>query len=218
MKVQRKLKTIPEVETEFNIIIECDKKSTNGLTIYQMYEFIASSIETSIQSAGLDSGRGLWNGFLGKYKLAKLLSKGTYTKSNQIFGFPSKAESGDEKSAETRLKTAFTAFQLHSGPFGQHPVYGDLDKMQWEKIHSIVSGFLFSHIELRGDEKIRFFKEKEAGREKFAQDKESQRNNSQGRDRTDRDGNPIRNNNNRRWKNKKKNNYKGNSNEGGGTK
>jgi hypothetical protein len=217
MKAPLKLKNIAEVESELNIIISCQRRPKFDLTIYQIFEFIASNIEASIQNAGLKSSVGIWNTFLGKYKFAKLTASGLYTKANQIAGFPSKVEAGDEKSGENRLKTALTAFKLHSGPFGGHPVYGDLDKKQWEKVISILSGFMFGYIELEGDEKLRFFKEKEAKREKFEQVKQDQRETSYTKESNSRDGSHPKSNN-RRWKNKKKNNYKGNRNQGSGPK
>ncbi len=219
MKAQIKLKDISEVEAELGIITACNHRPKYDLTVFQIYEFISLSIESSIQNAGSKSAVGFWNKFLGRYKFAKLLSSGNYTRANQISGFPMKVEAGDEKSAETRLKTALTAFKLHTGPFGEHPVYGDLDKKQWERVISILSSFLFSYIELEGDEKVRFLKDKEAKREKFEQGKQDRRENQYLKDASNsREGNPHKNNN-RRWKNKKKNNYRGNKNQGsGGTK
>jgi|JI10StandDraft_1071094.scaffolds.fasta_scaffold231197_2 hypothetical protein len=216
MKNQIKLRNISEVEAELNIIISCQRKPKFDITIFQIFEFISTSIESSIQGAGLKSTVGFWNRFLGKYKFAKLISSGSYTKVNQISGFPTKSESGDEKSAETRLKTALTAFKLHSGPFGEHPVYGDLDKKQWERVISLLSSYLFGYIQLEGDEKLRYLKEKEAKREKFEQIKHDQREVKYNKENIpSREGSNPKNNN-RRWKNKKKNHYKGNRNQGGG--
>jgi hypothetical protein len=215
MKVPLKLKNISEVEAELNIIISCQHKPKYDLSVFQVYEFIAASIESSIQNAGLKSSVGIWNKFLGRYKFAKLISSGSYTKASQIAGFPNRTETGEEKSAETRLKTALTAFKLHSGPFGEHPIYGNLDKKQWERVISILSAFLFGYIDLEGDEKLRFFKEKEAKREKFEQVKQDQRESLYTKDHGAREGSHPKGNN-RRWKNKKKNNYKGNKNQGGG--
>ena len=143
MKPPLKLKNISEVEAELNIIILSQHRPKYDLTVFQIFEFLSLNIESSIQSAGLKNTVGFWNRFLGKYKFAKLISSGNYSKANQISGFPSKPEQGDEKSAETRLKTALTAFKLHSGPFGEHPVYGVLDKKQWERVLSLLSSFLF---------------------------------------------------------------------------
>ncbi len=217
MKNTIKLRNLDEVEKELNIITACKKSQKYDLTIYQIFDFLATSIETSIQSAGLKSAVGVWNKFVGKYKYAKLISSGTYTKANQIFGFPNKIETGDDKSSEIRLKTAITAFRLHSGPFGEHPIYGELDKKQWEREISILCGFLFGYLELEGDERLRFNKEKEAKKEKFEQIKQEQRENSYKKSaQQGREGAANKNqNNNRRWKNKKKNNFKGNKNQGG---
>ncbi|MDZ4726355.1 MAG: DUF1569 domain-containing protein [Leptospira sp.] len=218
MKTQQKLRTITDVEYELSIITSCQKRSKMDLSIFQIFDFIGSFIESSIQSAGLKSSVGIWNRFIGKYKFAKLMSIGVYTKATQINGFPNKSESGDEKYAENRLKTALTAFKLHSGPFGEHPVYGELDKKQWERVISILSGFLFSYIELEGDEKLRFYKEKESQREKHEQKKQDKRESTYLKEKGPRDGNQPNRNQNRNWKNKKKNHYKGNKNQGGGPK
>ncbi len=216
MKNPLKLRNISDVEDELNIIISCQHRPKYDLSIFQIFEFISSNIEYSIQNAGSKSSVGFWNRFVGKYKFAKLVSSGNYTKANQIMGFPNKVETGDLRSAETRLKTALTAFKLHSGPFGEHPVYGALDKKQWEKILSILSSFLFGYIELEGDEKLRYLKDKEAKREKVEQVKQDIRENQYLKEASgSRDGNQHKNNN-RRWKNKKKSNYKGNKNHGGG--
>ncbi|WP_411821397.1 DUF1569 domain-containing protein [Leptospira sp. 'Mane'] len=212
MKTPLKFKQLGDVENELGIILACDRKPKYDLTIFQIFDFVSAQIESSIQSATNSNHAGLFARFMGKYKFAKLLTSGSFTKANQIFGFPQKKESGDEKISETRLKTAITAFKLHSGPFGFHPVYGDLDKKQWEKFHSILAGFLFGYISLEGDEKIRFFKEKEAKREKFAQDKiESQHSKHREVKEGQNNHNP-----NRKWKSRKRNNYKGNKNGGKG--
>ncbi|TGN19704.1 DUF1569 domain-containing protein [Leptospira idonii] len=221
-----KLKQLKDVENELSIILACERKPKYDLSIFQILEFIAEAIETSIQSAGNKSSAGALKRFVGKYKLAKLLSKGAYTRASQINGFPTKMETGDDKSAETRLKTALTAFKLHSGPFGAHPVYGDLDKKQWEKVHSILASFLFGYIKLEGDEKIRFIKEKEAKREKFANEKRDTKKhqhqhqhhpNPKEKENKEGGGQHHHHNQNKKWKNKKRH-YKGNKNNGGGNK
>lgn len=216
MKSVLKLKTIDDIERELSIIISCEKKQKSDITLSQVFDFLAESIELSIQGVGYTTKRTTINKLLGKYKFAKLISKGYYTKTNQIPGFPQK-DLGDVDSAQLRLKTALTAFKLHSGPFSEHPVFGELDKKQWEKIHGILASFLFGYIQLFGDEKLRFTRERENKKERNFSDKKQHHNHQQKKKGERGDSKPS-GHNSRKWKNKKKSHYKGNKNQGGGPK
>ncbi|XDD48462.1 DUF1569 domain-containing protein [Leptospira sp. WS39.C2] len=216
MKSILKLKTIDDIEKELSIIISCEKKQKADITLSQIFDFLAESIELSIQGVGFKTKRSAVNKLLGKYKFAKLISKGHYTKTNQIPGFPPK-DLGDPDSAQLRLKTSLTAFKLHSGPFADHPVFGDLDKKQWEKIHGILASFLFSYIQLFGDEKLRFIKDRENKKDRNFSDKRQNQNHNQKKKEERGDSKPS-GHNSRKWKNKKKSHYKGNKNQGGGLK
>ncbi|EMY59843.1 DUF1569 domain-containing protein [Leptospira terpstrae] len=211
MKSILKLKTIEDIDRELSIIIACEKKQKADISLSQVYDFLAESIELSIQRIGSTNKRNTINKLLGKYKYAKLLSKGNYTKANQIPGFPPK-DLGDADSALLRLKTSLTAFRLHSGPFAEHSVFGELDKKQWERIHAILAVFLFGYIQLYGDEKLRFAKEREQRKEKSFTEK---KHNHPQKKKDDRDIKPS-GHNSRKWKNKKKPHHKGNKNQGGG--
>ncbi|TGK92845.1 DUF1569 domain-containing protein [Leptospira brenneri] len=215
MKLTLKLKTIDDIERELSIIVACEKKQKADVTLTQVYDFLAESIELSIQRIGVASKRSTVNKLLGKYKFAKLISKGAYTKASQIPGFPSK-DLGDTESALLRLKTSLTAFKLHSGPFAEHSVFGELDKKQWERIHGILAMFLFGYIQLYGDEKLRFAKERELKKEKAFADKKHHHHHQQQKKKDDHDTKPS-GHNNRKWKNKKKTHHKGNKNQGGGS-
>ncbi|EKJ85990.1 uncharacterized protein DUF1569 [Leptospira meyeri] len=210
MKSILKLKTIDDIERELSIIVACEKKQKADISLSQIYDFLAESIELSIQRIGSSNKRNTINKLLGKYKFAKLISKGNYTKANQIPGFPPK-DLGDADSALLRLKTSLTAFKLHSGPFAEHSVFGELDKKQWERVHGILAIFLFGYIQLFGDEKLRFAKDREQRKEKaFSEKKHHQPQ----KKKDDRDSKPN-GHNNRKWKNKKKSHHKGNKNQGG---
>ncbi|MCW7490534.1 DUF1569 domain-containing protein [Leptospira meyeri] len=210
MKSILKLKTIDDIERELSIIVACEKKQKADISLSQIYDFLAESIELSIQRIGSTNKRNTINKLLGKYKFAKLISKGNYTKANQIPGFPPK-DLGDADSALLRLKTSLTAFKLHSGPFAEHSVFGELDKKQWERVHGILAIFLFGYIQLFGDEKLRFAKDREQRKEKaFSEKKHHQPQ----KKKDDRDSKPN-GHNNRKWKNKKKSHHKGNKNQGG---
>ncbi|MCG6142347.1 DUF1569 domain-containing protein [Leptospira bourretii] len=210
MKSILKLKTIDDIERELSIIVACEKKQKADISLSQIYDFLAESIELSIQRIGSTNKRNTINKLLGKYKFAKLISKGNYTKANQIPGFPPK-DLGDADSALLRLKTSLTAFKLHSGPFAEHSVFGELDKKQWERIHGILAVFLFGYIQLFGDEKLRFAKDREQRKEKTFSEK---KHNHPQKKKDDRDSKPN-GHNNRKWKNKKKSHHKGNKNQGG---
>ncbi|PJZ83344.1 DUF1569 domain-containing protein [Leptospira harrisiae] len=210
MKSILKLKTIDDIERELSIIVACEKKQKADISLSQVYDFLAESIELSIQRIGTTSKRNTINKLLGKYKFAKLISKGNYTKANQIPGFPSK-DLGDADSALLRLKTSLTAFKLHSGPFAEHSVFGELDKKQWERVHGILAVFLFGYIQLFGDEKLRFVKDREQRKEKSFSEK---KHHHPQKKKEDRDTKPN-GHNNRKWKNKKKPHHKGNKNQGG---
>lgn len=212
MKSTLKLKTIDDIERELSIIIACEKKQNADISLSQVYDFLAESIELSIQRIGSTNKRNTINKILGKYKFAKLLSKGSYTKANQIPGFPPK-DLGDPDSALLRLKTSLTAFKLHSGPFAEHSVFGELDKKQWERIHGILATFLFAYIQLYGDEKLRFAKDREQKKEKAFADKRQHNHPQKKKD--DHETKPS-GHNSRKWKNKKKPHNRGNKNQGGG--
>lgn len=214
MKSTLKLKTIDDIERELSIIIACEKKQKADVSLTQVYDFLAESIELSIQRIGSTNKRNTINKLLGKYKFAKLISTGNYTKANQIPGFPPK-DLGDSDSALLRLKTSLTAFKLHSGPFAEHSVFGELDKKQWERIHGILGAFLFGYIQLYGDEKLRFAKEREQKKEKAFADKKHHHHNHPQKKKEDQETKPS-GHNNRKWKNKKKTHHKGNKNQGGG--
>lgn len=216
MKNIKKIKNMDDVEKELSIILICDKKAKSDISITQIFDFLSESIEYSIQNNLEIQKRTGLNKILGKYKLAKLLSKGSYTKVNQIPGFPPKVDLGDFESAELRLKTAITAFKLHSGPFGYHSVFGELEKKQWEKIHSMLAAFLFGYIDIFGDEKIRFQKDKEYKKESIQAERNEnqQRHYNKNQSKEGKQSPP-----NKKWKNKRKNyNHKGNRNHGGETK
>lgn len=211
MKNLKKMKTLDEVEKELTIILATDKKPKFDISITQVFDFLSESIESSIQNVTLLQKRSGLNKILGKYKLAKLFSKGSYSKVNQIPGFPPKFDLGDPHAAEIRLKTAITAFKLHSGPFSEHVVFGELEKKQWEKIHSMLASFLFSYIELFGDEKIRYLKEKEMKREQAFQEKMESQHKHSNKSKDGKNHYP-----NKKWKNKKKHYHqKSNKNSGG---
>ncbi|MGV3666060.1 MAG: DUF1569 domain-containing protein [Leptospira bouyouniensis] len=215
MKSILKLKTMDDIEKELSIILSCEKKQKSDITLSQIFDFLAESIELSIQGIGSTSKRSTINKLLGKYKFAKLISSGHYTKTNQIPGFPPR-DLGDPESAQLRLKTSLTAFRLHSGPFADHPVFGDLDKKQWEKIHGILASFLFGYIQLFGDEKLRFAKDRESKKDRNLSDKKQ--NHHHQKKKEDRGDSKPSGHNSRKWKNKKKSHYKGNKNQGGGQK
>ncbi|TGL55606.1 DUF1569 domain-containing protein [Leptospira kemamanensis] len=217
MKSSLKLKTIDDIERELSIILTCEKKQKSDITLSQIFDFLAESIELSIQGISYNKKRSAVNKLLGKYKFAKLISTGNYTKANQIPGFPPK-DLGDSEAAQLRLKTSLTAFKLHSGPFAEHQVFGELDKKQWERVHSILATYLFGYIQLFGDEKLRFLKDRENKKEKNFSEKKQHNHQHQQNKKEDRGDTKPSGHNSRKWKNKKKSHYKGNKNQGGGPK
>ncbi|TGL62506.1 DUF1569 domain-containing protein [Leptospira jelokensis] len=216
MKSNLKLKTIDDIERELTIILACERKQKSDITLSQIFDFLAESIEVSIQGISYNKKRTTINKLLGKYKFAKLISTGNYTKANQIPGFPPR-DLGDAQAAELRLKTSLTAFKLHSGPFAEHQVFGELDKKQWERVHSILATYLFGYIQLFGDEKLRFLKDRENKKDKNFAEKKHHHHQGQ-KKKEDRGDTKPSGHNSRKWKNKKKFHYKGNKNQGGGPK
>jgi len=165
MKPKAKLSNLNLVETELEIILACPRKPKTKLGIPQIFDFLAENIELSLQVEERKEELGFLQKILGRYKLKKVLSGNGFQKQSQIYNFPSSSGEFDPKVSESRLKTAITAFRLHSGPFGDHRIYGTLDKPEWEKLHCYLCEFMFSLIVLENDEKIRFQKEKEFKKE-----------------------------------------------------
>jgi len=192
MNTKIKLNSIEEAEKELEIILGSNCKSKNSLAPEHIFDFLAESIENSIQEHDTNIDNGFFQKIYGKYRLNKVLRREGYKTESEIFGFPNKLQTIDPKLAETRLKTAITAFKLHSGPFSEHPVYGPLDKSIWDKVLGYLSEFMFGYLDLQNDEKLRYMKDMENKK-----------------DRNQKDRNYTSNKNyrkkNRYWKNKKKN-------------
>lgn len=206
--MKSKIETISDLELELDIILSCNKRPKKQLSISQVFDFLAESIENSIQSESRTEELGFLQKIYAKYQLNKILSYGGFKKESQIQNFPGPINDLDPKLSESRLKTAITAFKLHSGPFGAHSIYGQLEKDKWEKILSYLSFFLFSYIELENDEKIRFSKEKEAKKERLFSEKGKNNHSDGSKQQT------HHHNKNKHWKNKKKH-PKGNRNHQG---
>jgi hypothetical protein len=85
----------------------------------------------------------------------KFNKSGSWDPSWKFPELSSKSEEVEETAAMLRLKTALTAFKLHSGPFAKHPLFGNLDKDEWEGIHVKVAEYIVDKIDVEGKDKFR---------------------------------------------------------------
>jgi hypothetical protein len=148
-----RIRSFKDLEFECNLIERNSATSKMKITSAQVLDCIAQGIESSIlynpenQSSFLQK---IWDKFFLK-KLAENESWNTAWKSPKIP--KQKNDEADEKTSLLRLRTAITAFKLHSGPFSRHPAFGILDKNVWESIHLKVADYFLEQLEVDGRNK-----------------------------------------------------------------
>ncbi len=73
---------------------------------------------------------------IGKFFFKKLMKDGYMKPGSPNPGAPKKREEGDVVSALKRLRNSISIFTKYEGPFGIHPIFDELTKSEWEKLHT----------------------------------------------------------------------------------
>lgn len=147
-----RIKNFKDLEFECNLIERNSANCKINLTSAQVLDCIAHGIEASIlynaegQSSFLQK-------FWDKYFIKKFSEKDEWNNSWKLPKLPKTKVEGDEKASLLRLRTAITAFKLHTGPFSRHPAFGILDKPLWETIHIKVADHFLDQLEVDGRSK-----------------------------------------------------------------
>lgn len=146
-----KIKTWKDLEFEIRLFGKCNTKSLSYMSIGQILTSLSSEIESSI--SGDESPR---EGFFEKYRNRRrfnhFIRDGKWNTKWKFPKLPLEHQNLDSEECLLRLKTAMTAFRLHSGPFAKHPEFGILEKYQWENLHLKVADYLLSWVEWEGRE------------------------------------------------------------------
>ncbi|WCL47710.1 DUF1569 domain-containing protein [Leptospira sp. GIMC2001] len=149
----RKINTINDLEFECGLLEKCNHKTKSKISVSQLLNSVAEGIESSITGSS-DKTDSFISKIIKNFKLKKFSSQASWDPKWKIHGVPTEFSEGDWKDSLVRLKTSITAFKLHSGPFANHPDFGQLDKPSWEIVHLKVADYLLGQIEIEGREKF----------------------------------------------------------------
>ncbi len=122
------------------------------LSVGQILDCISEEIEESLMNPQkTEEGflKSLWNRY--RYKL--FLKQKAWSPSWKFPPLPQKRCEIPLQDSILRLKTAITGFKLHTGIFNKHPLFGKLNKDEWEAVHLKVASYFFSLIEVENDRK-----------------------------------------------------------------
>jgi hypothetical protein len=150
------IKSWKDLEFEIGFLEKNNHSSKNNLSVGQILDCLSTEIESSMSYTVEESQSFLKNWF-SQFRLKKFEKENSWTPKWKFPELPKQHEEIDELGALLRLKTAITAFRLHSGPFSHHPLFGKLEKVNWETIHLKVATYLMACIEMENREKIKKF-------------------------------------------------------------
>jgi hypothetical protein len=171
MKRDIEIKSIQDLEQELYIIQKCEIVQDQHWRIQDALDSISREIEGSIADEELDSSDGWAKNLLSKFLFRRALKN----KNLNLEKSPTQNTEEDTKYSQIRLKTAITAFKLHSGPFSLHPKFGKLNKSEWEKWIGYITSISLGNIQIIGDEKLRKVQEeRKTQKENFQNSKNSE--------------------------------------------
>lgn len=147
-----RIKNFKDLEFECNLIERNSANSKINLTSAQVLDCIAHEIESSILY-NAESQSSFLRKFWDKYFIKRFSEADNWNNSWKLPKIPKNKIDGDEKASLLRLRTAITAFKLHTGPFSRHPAFGILDKTVWETIHLKVADHFLDQLEVDGRSK-----------------------------------------------------------------
>jgi hypothetical protein len=150
------IKSWKDLEFEIGFMEKNNHSSKTHLSVGQILNCLSTEIEYSMSYVDLESQSFLKNWF-SKYRLKKFEKESSWSPKWNFPEIPRQHEETDESDSLLRLKTAITAFRLHSGPFSHHPLFGKLEKLNWETIHLKVATYLIACIEMENREKLKKF-------------------------------------------------------------
>jgi hypothetical protein len=150
MKRNLEIKSIQELEQELYIIQKCEIIADAEWNVQDALNGISREIEGSIADEEVVSNQSWAKKLLSKFLFKRAISNKNFslTKMGAI-------EAEDPNDSQIRLRTAITAFKLHSGPFALHPKYGKLNKSDWEKWIGYISTISLGNLKIVGDEGLR---------------------------------------------------------------
>lgn len=161
------IKNWKDLEFEIGLFDKCKYNSKNNLSVGQILNCLSQEIEASISYDAVRE-ENFYAKFRSRRKFKKFKTEETW---DPKWNFPELPKTHLETNALEsilQLKTAMTAFRLHSGPFSNHPEFGGLDKLEWEMIHLRVARHLLGLIHLDGREKFnKQFHKKFSGKKKY---------------------------------------------------
>jgi len=104
-------------------------------TYFQILTHCADALEFSMSSYPRVMP-GIIRKTIGKFFFNRMMKDGYMKAGAPNPSAPKTREEGDEKAALLRLQKALSAFEKFQGPFAIHPVFDELTKDQWAKLHS----------------------------------------------------------------------------------
>lgn len=148
------IKSWKDLEFELGLLEKNTHSSANHLSIGQILDLLSSVIEESMSYKEVENA-GFFSNWISQFRLKKFMKEKSWTPKWKYPSIPQHHTEIDEETALLRLKTAITAFRLHSGPFALHPVFGRLDKPSWESKHLKVATYMLNCINIENREKIK---------------------------------------------------------------
>jgi hypothetical protein len=149
-----KIKNLKDIEFEISLLEKCKHSPKTDISVGTLLECLSVEIESCISYEEVKEDS-FFGKIFNKMRWKKFNKSGSWDPSWKFPELSSKSEEVEETAAMLRLKTALTAFKLHSGPFAKHPLFGNLDKDEWEGIHVKVAEYIVDKIDVEGKDKFR---------------------------------------------------------------
>ncbi len=140
-----KFSTLEEVILELDKIENAKKiKTTATWSFYQIIKHLSDMLEFSMTSYPVEAPK-IVQFFAGFVKnLIFIQGKMFRGLPNPVA--PSKREEGDHVSELKLYRERLNRLQNFSGKFAPHPMFGEITKAEWFKLHSIHAALHFSYI------------------------------------------------------------------------
>jgi hypothetical protein len=166
------LKNLRDLEQEIQFLEKNFSTAKSNKPISEILFRLASGIEYSMQTK--TKPLGLFKKLFAAQRFKKFLSPANTNTQDLLLSKEISGYDPDPKMEILRIKTALTAFKLHSGPFASHPIFGGLDKKDWELVHLKTAQTLLETIQVDGREK--FEKNHNFKKKKYYKNKNFQKN------------------------------------------
>lgn len=158
-----RMKTLKDLEFEIGLLEKCKYSPKSDFSIAQLLTTLALNIEMSISYESVEE-ESFFAKILSTFRYKKFSKQESWDTGLRYPTIPAQlpAEEGDSE-ALLRLKTSLTAFRLHSGPWSIHPLFGKLDKSEWEAFHVRLGEYLMNQVDIEGRDRFQFPSERQEG-------------------------------------------------------